>query len=103
MATLRFGCAKPKRGSRGKGDSKGGDSLLNGVHNSFTKGNIDKSREGEAEVCDNRRKGEGLNGEGHVKGRLVLVILPLSQSLDACLINCEEAWDNCSKKDRRDK
>jgi len=97
VTTLLFGCVKPRRGSKGgEGDSKSGDRPLNGVHNSLTKGNIDESGEAEAEVCDDRREGKGLYGKGRVKGRLMLVILPLSQSLRARVINCEEAWDNCS-------
>jgi hypothetical protein len=66
---------------------------LSGVHDSLTKGNIDRSGEAGAEICERTKA-------GRVK---VFVILPLSQSLRACLINCEETRDSCSEKDRWDK
>ena len=33
----------------------GGDRMLNDVYDSLAKGNIDESRKGKAEVCDNGR------------------------------------------------
>ena len=61
--------------------------MLNDVHDSLAKGNIDESGKGKAEVCDDGRQSKRLYGKRGVKGRLVLVILPLSQFLCVCLIN----------------
>ena len=61
-----------------------------------------KAGKGKVEVCDDGRESKRLYGKGGIKGRLVLVILPLSQFLCACLINCEDARDDCSENGRWD-
>ena len=78
-------------GEGGRG-SKSDERQLDDVHNSLTKGNIDKSGEG-----------EGLYGKGRSKGQLMLAVLHLSQSLHACLINCEEVRENSNGNVRWDR